>query len=173
MGVSIRKITREDKSWVYNFLINQAGAAHMVSRSVLYQCDELPGFIAAYAPEEVKDKSQLAAEDVGLLTYHVHGRQFQVVTLHTAVQRQGIGSALLKRGLQEARQQQCHRLWLITTNDNEPAIQFYQRFGCQLTAVHKGAITKSRKIKPEIPLTGLNGIPIEDEIEFEIQLRVK
>jgi hypothetical protein len=36
--------------------------------------------------------------------------------------------------------------------------------------VHRHAIRESRKLKPEIPLTGVGGKPIEDEIEFEFRL---
>jgi hypothetical protein len=31
-------------------------------------------------------------------------------------------------------------------------------------------VQQSRLLKPEIPLTGLNGVPIEDEIEFEMMV---
>lgn len=159
MAIHIRKIENQDHDWVRQFLKEQAGNTRMVSRGVLHQCDELPGFIGSQS-----------RKDAGLLTYHVHEADFEVVTIHTAVRRQGLGSALLNQALSEARALQCRRLWLITTNDNEPAIQFYKNFGLHLTAVHKGAIAKSRLIKPEIPLIGLNNIPIEDEIEFELIL---
>jgi len=33
-----------------------------------------------------------------------------------------------------------------------------------------GAVQQARKIKPEIPLLGENGIPIRDELELEIWL---
>jgi hypothetical protein len=39
--------------------------------------------------------------------------------------------------------------------------------GFTLAAVHKGALNESRKLKPEIPLFGIDGIPITDEIELE------
>jgi ribosomal protein S18 acetylase RimI-like enzyme len=58
----------------------------------------------------------------------------------------------------------------VTTNDNEPAIEFYRRRGMALVAVHENALEQSRRLKPEIPLTGLEGRPIRDEIEFEYRL---
>ena len=42
--------------------------------------------------------------------------------------------------------------------------------GMQLAAVHRGAIAESRKLKPEILHYGVGGRPIEDEVEFELQL---
>ncbi len=36
--------------------------------------------------------------------------------------------------------------------------------------MHRGAVDESRKYKPEIPLLGMDGIPIRDEIELEMAL---
>jgi hypothetical protein len=40
----------------------------------------------------------------------------------------------------------------------------------QLVALHRGAIDEARRVKPEIPLVGDDGIPIHDELELEFQL---
>jgi ribosomal protein S18 acetylase RimI-like enzyme len=69
-----------------------------------------------------------------------------------------------------AREVGCKRLWLITTNDNLHALRFYQRRGMHIAAVHVNALEESRRIKPEIPLMGMDGIPLRDEIELEIML---
>jgi ribosomal protein S18 acetylase RimI-like enzyme len=61
-------------------------------------------------------------------------------------------------------------MWLITTNDNEPAIRFYQRRGMRIATIHRCAIAESRKLKPEIAFTGIGRRPIEDEVEFELPL---
>jgi hypothetical protein len=37
-----------------------------------------------------------------------------------------------------------------------------------LKAIYRGAINKARELKPEIPETVHDGIPIRDEIELEI-----
>jgi len=81
--------------------------------------------------------------------------------------RTGIGTALLESVCCEAQSRGCRRVWLITTNDNIDAIQFYQRRGSVLKAVYPDAIAESRKLKPQISLIGEHGIPIRDEIEFE------
>ena len=59
---------------------------------------------------------------------------------------------------------------LITTNDNLSALQFYQKRGFDMSRLYHNAVDKSRKIKPQIPLTGANGIPIRHEIELEMKL---
>jgi hypothetical protein len=78
--------------------------------------------------------------------------------------------ALLQAVCDAARKACCNRLWLITTNDNVDALRFYQRFGFSLVALHRDAVRESRRLKPSIPETGKDGIPIRDEIELEMQL---
>jgi hypothetical protein len=44
------------------------------------------------------------------------------------------------------------------------------RVGLRQLAIYPGAIAESRKLKPEIPAYGENGIAIADEIEYEWSL---
>ncbi|MEM6284414.1 MAG: GNAT family N-acetyltransferase, partial [Chloroflexota bacterium] len=60
--------------------------------------------------------------------------------------------------------------WLITSNDNTPALRYWQKRGFEIIAVHRDAITEARRLKPEIPLVGMDDIPIRDEIELEMRL---
>ena len=53
---------------------------------------------------------------------------------------------------------------------SQQRLRFYQRRGFLIVAVHINALEEFRKIKPEIPLTGNEGIPLRDEIEFELLL---
>ncbi len=66
----------------------------------------------------------------------------------------------------EALKNNCKTIWLITTNDNLWAINFYQKLGYKLNKINYNAVEKSRELKPCIPLTGTNGIAIKDEWEF-------
>ena len=56
---------------------------------------------------------------------------------------------------------------LITTNDNLRALQFYQKRGYSLTKIYKDAMDEVRKVKPNVPIIGENGIPLRDELELE------
>ena len=82
----------------------------------------------------------------------------------------GVGTQLIEAAKHAAASAGSERLWLITTNDNTDALRFFQTRGFSLVAVHRNAVTEARKMKPEIPLYGLNSIPIRDEIELEIIL---
>lgn len=157
--IAIREIEPSDRDWVRSFLKEHFGSTRVVSRNVVHQADDLPGFIALYR-----------GEPSAVLTYCVMNGELEVVSLHAAIAGRGLGSRLLASARERAHDLACRRLWLITTNDNEPAIAFYLRCGMHLAAVHRGAIAESRKLKPEISRFGVGGRPIEDEIEFELLL---
>ena len=106
----------------------------------------------------------------GALTYEIRDGQMEAVTVDAFVDGVGAGAALIEAAAEEARRQGCRRLWLITTNDNTNALRFYQRRGMRLAALHRDAIAESRRMKPEIPQTGADGIPIRDELELELVL---
>jgi RimJ/RimL family protein N-acetyltransferase len=91
-------------------------------------------------------------------------------SLASLFKRKGIGRALVKRVKKIAKEKNCKRVWLITTNDNIDAFGFWQKVGFVLKAVYPGAILLSRKLKPEVPEFGNYGIPIRDEIELEFKI---
>jgi ribosomal protein S18 acetylase RimI-like enzyme len=158
-GVTIREITEEDRDRVRSFVIRRWGAPTVIARGVIHRPHELPGF-AAVRGEEL----------VGLVTCHFAAGACEVVTLDSIRPSRGIGSALLEAVRHRARRAGCGKLWLVTTNDNLEALRFYQKRGFSLVAVHRGAVARSRELKPEIPLVGNDGIPLRDEIELELTL---
>ncbi len=112
----------------------------------------------------------VGGKPVGLITYQIIDQECEIITLDSFCEGLGIGSALIDTVLQVAVQTGCYRLWLITTNDNLSALRFYQKRGFHLAALHPNAIEHSRKLKPQIPQIGHDGIPIRDEIELEMLL---
>lgn len=131
----------------------------IVTRGELYDSSVLPGFIA------LRDGAV-----AGAVLYRPGVRDFEIAVLYALQSGQGIGTALLDRAVEAARELDSHRVWLATTNDNTQAIRYYQKYGFSLKAVHIGALDETRKLKPGIPLTGIDGIPIKHEFEFELNL---
>jgi GNAT superfamily N-acetyltransferase len=157
--VIIQPITEQDRAWVRQFVIVHWGANIIIVHGVTYKVDEQPGFIA-------RQNGELA----GLITYHMQGRECEIVSLDSLHEGQGIGTKLIEAVKQIALQAGCTRLWLITTNDNLHALRFYQKRGFMPVAVHRNAVEQARKLKPEIPMYGNDGILIRDEIELEMLL---
>lgn len=135
------------------------GGTRMVSRGHVHDAAALRAFAA-------DDGREL----LGLVTYHIEGAACELVSLDSRREGIGIGGALLEAVANAAQAAGCRRLWLITTNDNLHALRFYQRRGWRLVAVHPGAVDAARRLKPTIPLIGLDGIPLHDEIELELPL---
>lgn len=156
---TIRATDKDDRNWVAQFLDKQWGSTRIVTRGEVYLAHLLPGFVV-----EKED------ERIGLATYRVEGTDCELLTINSLVNGEGIGSALIDAVKHAAQEAGCKRLWLITTNDNLNALRFYQKRGFSLVAVYPKALDQSRKLKPEIPLFGLDGIPLRDEIELEMRL---
>jgi len=108
---------------------------------------------------------------VGHAAYRVDGPACYLVSIDSRLPRAGIGSALLAAVEGAARQADCVRLVLDTTNDNLDALGFYQRRGFRITAVRPGAVDEARRaLKPTIPEMGASGIPMRDELTLEKML---
>ena len=159
MNFTVRPANEHDRTWMLE-IIRGWGADFIVSRGRKIYAAELPGFIA----------EGNSGDKFGLLTYEITGDQCEVVTLDAFTKFSGVGTALMQHAIAIARATGCRRVWLITTNDNLDAVRFYQRRGFCIAAAHINAIEYSRLLKPSIPLIGNHGIPIRDEIEFELNL---
>jgi DNA-3-methyladenine glycosylase I len=155
----IRQIGPADLEWISGLLRRSWASTRVVSRGRLYQADRLPGLVAVDRDDRI-----------GLLTYSIKGEECEIVTLDSVREGRGVGSALVRQLETIAREAGCLCLRLVTTNDNLKALAFYQKRGFILVAIRHNAIEQSRLFKPEIPLTGHDGIPIRDELELELRL---
>lgn len=156
MGIKIRKINSSDLEWIRNLFINNWGSDFIVSRGKIQKPENLEGIIA----EENGEK-------VGLATVDIDNNEMELVTIDSLKPGKGIGTALVGEIVSLAKEKKVKRLWLITTNDNLNALKFYQQNSFRLVRIYQDAIAESRKLKPQIPEKGENGIPIRDEIELE------
>ena len=157
--MSIRPIEPSDRDWVIGLLTSRWRSPNIVTRGVIYDASQLPGFIC-----------HVGSERAGLITYHINQGECVIISLDSMREGIGVGTQLIEAVQKLAIESGCRRLWLITTNDNLPALRFYQKRGFCLVAVHREAINASRMLKPEISEIGLFGIPLRDEIELEIPL---
>jgi N-acetylglutamate synthase-like GNAT family acetyltransferase len=156
----ISPIHPSDKPWVTALLKKEWAGPKIVTCGRLHMANEYPGFIA------VQDN-----ERVGLITYHMANGECEITSMNSLIESQGIGTSLVEAVKKVAKEENCERLWLITTNDNKKAQRWWRKRGFRQFAVHLNSIEQARLLKPEIPMTGNGGIPIRDEIEMHMMLR--
>lgn len=158
-SIDIRNIVESDKEWIRQVMVAAWGSETVIA-SKPFNTLTLPGFIA-----------QVDGKPAGVLTFAIAKKKCEIVSLNSTVQENGVGTALIDKVKEVAREKSCASVWLVTSNDNIDALRFYQKRGFRITKVHKNAIDEARKLKPQIPLIGKNGIPMKDAIELEFYLR--
>ena len=154
----MRPIKPSDRDELTDHVVDDWGSTRVATRGRLVDVATLPGFMA-----------EDFGEWLGYATYELRDGELEISVLHSAERKRGAGSALIAACVRAATDAGATRLWLITTNDNIPALRFYQRRGFILVALRPGAIDEARKtLKPEIGLLGVDDIPIRDELELEL-----
>jgi GNAT superfamily N-acetyltransferase len=151
----IRALDDRDRERVAAFYRQRWGSDRVVSQGRMHRVAELSGFVVT---------SDDGDDIEGLVAYLIEGDRCEVVTLDAVEQGRGTGTALLERAVEAARAAGCRQVLVLTTNDNMRALRFYQRRGFRLVALNAGALNRSRELKPEIPATGMHGIPLTDEL---------
>ena len=157
----VTELSDDDRIWVKERTELLFGGEFVVSRDEVHDPHKLPGFIAT-----------VDRERVGLATFSVYGGECELVTIDSLCQFMGVGSMLLDKVIEVAREAGCQKIWAIVTNDNLDAQRFFQRRGFFLTQVRVGSMTKIRLLKPNIPRVGYYDLPVRDEFEYELDLTV-
>jgi len=157
--MNIRRLVAEDIPQLRDHWKKHWGDEFVVAHGVIYRPDTLDGFVAIDGDEWV-----------GEITYTVSADEVEIVSIDSLREGQGIGTALINAVIEEVRNLDFKRIFVITTNDNLNAMGFYQKRGFELAAIHRGAVNESRKLKPSIPQIGMNNIPLRDEIVLELVL---
>ncbi|KAB7672097.1 GNAT family N-acetyltransferase [Bacillus sp. B1-b2] len=151
--MSIKEITIENREKVVSFFKVHWGSPEMVISTGIYRCDILDGFIF-----EVNNQI------IGLVTYIIKDNEIEVISLDSLQEGKGIGTSLMEKVENIAKQKKIQIVSLVTTNDNINALKFYQKRGYRITTVVPNGVNKARDLKPSIPLIGNEGIPLNDEL---------
>jgi GNAT superfamily N-acetyltransferase len=154
--VHVRELRDDERAWAATTLRERWGADEVIGAGRSHRLADLPILVA-----------DADGERAGLATYTIDRGDCELVTLDALSVGGGIGGPLVEAVVETARSAGARRVWLITTNDNLPALRLYQRHAFTIAAIRPGAVHAARARKPEIPLTGHAGIPIRDEIELE------
>jgi ribosomal protein S18 acetylase RimI-like enzyme len=156
---TIRALSADDGAWLAE-ASEPLGGLEVVSRGTLHALTALPGVVALRGGERV-----------GFACYRVSGPEAELVAIRAVAEGAGVGTALLAAVEAAAAAAGCRELRVVTTNDNTPALRFYQQRGFRIAAIGEGAVDRARRLKPSIGAVGLDGIPRRDEIELGRPLR--
>ncbi len=158
--IEVRPLADNDRAWAVEVETDSWSIPVVARLGELVDPTQLPGFIAF-----------LDGQRAGLASYAMRGEECELVTIRSLRERCGVGRALIDAVRDAAVAAGCTRLWLITTNDNLRALELYQRWGMEIVAFHRHAVTEARRhLKPSIPERGAHGIPIAHELELELRL---
>ena len=122
-------------------------------------------------PEDVEGLGYYADGRLhGIGTWRSVGKIMHIVAVNAFTEQRGVGVALVDAMMTYGRENGIALVRATISNDNLVALRFYQKRGFRVSALHRGLIDAMRHIKPSIPRTGLDGIPMRDEFELEFEL---
>jgi GNAT superfamily N-acetyltransferase len=150
----VREATDEDRAIVRDLFARDFGRTRIVAFGQLMDLDQMPALVAV-----------MHTEPAGALAYRLLGDALHIVALATDPmwQRSGVGGHLVAEAELIARRLKLQRVVVATTNDNLPALYFYQRRGYRLTDLVLDNVVKHTHQTP----VGFAGIPVRDEIRLE------
>jgi GNAT superfamily N-acetyltransferase len=152
--VLVREATDADRPAARAMFEQDFGRTKIVAFGEVMDIDAMPALVAV-----------MYTDPSGALAYRLLGDALHIVALATDPmwQRSGVGAYLVAEAELLARRLNLTRLVVSTTNDNLPALYFYQRHGYRLTdLVPNNVIAHTHAEQP-----GFAGIPVRDEIRLE------
>jgi ribosomal protein S18 acetylase RimI-like enzyme len=155
--VLVREATDADRAAARSLFDRDFGRTRIVAFGEVVDIDQMPALVAV-----------MHQEPSGALAYRLLGDALHIVALATDPmwQRSGVGGHLVAEAELLARRLNLTRLVVSTSNDNLPALYFYQRRGYRLTGlVPDSVIAHTREA-----VAGFAGIPVRDEIRLEKKL---
>jgi GNAT superfamily N-acetyltransferase len=157
-AVLVRQAEPDDRIDTLALFRRDFGRAAVVAFGELMSIEGCPAIVA-----------EMRGELAGALAYRLLPDALHVVALATDPmwQRSGVATHLEGEAEGLAYRHGVRRLVHATTNDNLPALYFYQRRGWTITEVVSGAMIPHVK---EYSRTGFAGIPVRDEIRLEKSL---
>lgn len=153
----VRAATLEEYPCLKQMAVDFWGETEMECFEGVFDVTQLPAF-AGLAEDHL----------VGFLSYAIEEDALNIVMLNVLPEHQGagLGQELVKAVIGEAGRRNLSRLIVGTSNDNLPALDFYQRLGFVIAEVVPGRIVEYHGGIEE----GFAGIGVRDEIRLELAL---
>jgi GNAT superfamily N-acetyltransferase len=158
MKVIIRSVTKADLDWLNGIFANEELLGDQPVEVNMINLSALPGFVA-----------QIGDEKVGVISYQVSKKQYDIIMLHSSRPGLGIGRALVNSVLMEANDNKCKQVTAVTKNGNDKAVSFYQGIGFAIANVRPGSAARGTARHTSQRTPGANR-PTHDEIELVFNL---
>lgn len=155
---TLREATCDDAKAIKELVLLFWGDPIQLMFNQSYTVPDEPAFVAV-------DKEQV----IGFLSYTNFGEDAVLIValgVQPRYQGCGIGHSLIQKAEDYAKSQFRDQLLVVTSNDDLPALAFYQRQGFQLFEVIPDVIAQ----KLGGMYNGIGNIPIRDELRLRKQL---
>lgn len=151
---TIEKVASEDRKRIREFVERFWGEAEQLAFDRRFLVDALPSYV-------VKAEGGV----VGFVSYAEVGDAIVIVALGVLPEYQtsSVGRKLIKKVEGEAVRTRKKRLLVSTSNDDLPALAFYQSLGFQIYEVKPNVIAE----KHGEVLKGIGGLPVRDELRLQ------
>jgi ribosomal protein S18 acetylase RimI-like enzyme len=156
---AIRRASSEkEKDEIRRFVKQFWGEEEQLTFERKYNVAEQPAYVA-----------KVGKKTVGFISFAENADHLIIVAIGVQAEYQGsgIGRALVKKVESEARKLQKKKLLVSTSNDNLPALGFYQALGFQIFEVEPNILAE----KHGHVLAGISGLPVRDELRLQKILR--
>lgn len=153
----IKAKTKEEKNKIRQFVERFWQEQEQLTFDKKFLVAELPAYI-------VKVKGQT----VGFVAFAETEDAIIIVALGVLPQYQNlnIGKSLVEKVEEEAKRLCKKKLLVSTSNDDLPALAFYQSIGFQIYEIKQNVIAE----KHGMVLKGVGGLPIRDELRLQKQI---
>ena len=153
--VFVRDATPDDREVAMELFKRDFGHKQIVAFGDVIQLDQVPAIVA-----------EMKGELAGALAYRDAPGALHIVALATDPmwQRSGVGGHLVAEIELAARRKKLSSVVVATTNDNLPAMYFYQRRGYIISEVVPGGVLAHLSGGS---VAGFAGIPIRDEVRMK------
>ena len=161
--MELKKIEKQDRDKTTAFIKKEWGGTLIVLREgEQFELANAEGF-------EIYDKEEI----IGLITYEIRDKVCEILSLNSKVEGKGIGTQLVEAVKNVARNNNCSKLLVETTNALIGAIAFYQKKGFRLVKIYPDAMKYVREVHPYLTDEDFmeeSGIVSRDLLEFEMEL---
>jgi ribosomal protein S18 acetylase RimI-like enzyme len=155
LDFAVRRVrSEEERSIIREFVRRFWGEEEQLTFDRRFAVAELPAYVA-----------KVQTGTIGFISFSPAGDALIIVALGVLPRYQccGVGSRLIEKVEGEARRLEKGNVLVSTSNDDLPALGFYQSRGFQIYEVKPNVIAE----KHGTVLQGIDGLPVRDELRLE------